>query len=99
MTRDPSYDRYRFAHVVPGPKGKWLSFNSVIKDDAARQDDRYHIVMDGDRLDVLAWKYLGDARLWWVIAEYNNIFWFFDIETGDELRIPSFEHLHMDLLL
>lgn len=30
-----------------------------------------HLVVDGDRLDVLAYKAYGDDGLWWLIAEAN----------------------------
>ena len=38
-----------------------------------RPDDRFHTVAAGDRLDLLAHKYLGDANLWWVICDSNGI--------------------------
>lgn len=42
------------------------------------------------RLDLIAYNYLGDAKLWWVIAEINNIV---DPASypliGTSLRIPS----------
>ena len=30
-----------------------------------RHDDRFHTVIAGDRIDLLAWRYLGDSRRWW----------------------------------
>jgi hypothetical protein len=30
-----------------------------------------HAVVDGDRLDTLAYRYLGDPELWWRIADGN----------------------------
>jgi len=33
-------------------------------DTTPRHDDRLHTVVEGDRLDLLAHSYLGDARLW-----------------------------------
>ena len=35
-----------------------------------------------DRLDIIAFEYLGDSRLWWVIADFN-----YDI-ISDTLRPP-----------
>lgn len=47
------------------------------------------VTEDGDRLDLLAHTFYGDATLWWVIATYNNLT---DIDTklqgGIQLRIP-----------
>jgi hypothetical protein len=39
-------------------------------------------------LDVLAWKYLGNARLWWVIARTNNLNSIIPPQDGRILRIP-----------
>lgn len=41
-----------------------------------------------DRLDTLAFKYLGDGTYWWVIAMLNNIQWAFDFQPGEILLIP-----------
>lgn len=99
MRRAKSYSRYRRAFEVPGDRGVWLSPSKVIVDTSPRQDDTFHTVVDGDRLDLLAHRYFGDARLWWVIAEYNDLTWMLDLTTGTELRLPSYEHLNMDLLV
>jgi len=61
-------------------------------------DDRLHIVVEGDRLDLLAHRYLGDARLWWIICDYNDLFFPLALDPGLALRIPSREHVQMRLL-
>lgn len=58
-------------------------------DTTPRSDDRFHTIVEGDRLDVLAERYLGRAEFWWVIADWNEIEWPFELETGAVLRIPS----------
>lgn len=42
------------------------------------------------RLDLIAWKYYGNVKLWWVIAMVNDIIdpWT-DLEPGDLIRIPT----------
>ena len=67
-------------------------------DTASRYDDHFHAVTDGDRLDLIAHRYLGDARLWWIIADYNDIFFPLDLAPGAVLRIPSVEHVQMRIL-
>lgn len=42
----------------------------------------------GERLDVLAARFLGDDRYYWVIALVNNIKWPIGIAPGTVLRIP-----------
>ncbi len=51
--------------------------------------DMYIISEQGDRLDLLAYKYYGDQTKWWIIATANNINdATFYVEAGIQLRIP-----------
>lgn len=43
-------------------------------------DDRFHTITDGERLDILAHRYLGNADLWWIICDYNDIFFPLELE-------------------
>jgi hypothetical protein len=57
-------------------------------------DVRYkeHVFSRGERLDILADLYFGDASYWWVIALFNNIQWGFKsggLIPGRVLRIPT----------
>jgi len=63
-----------------------------------RPDDRFHTVVTGDRLDVLAQRYLGDASRWCIVADYNDLFYPFELETGTLLRIPSTEYVQVRIL-
>lgn len=67
-------------------------------DTAPRQDDVFYAVVVGDRIDLIAYRYLGRADLWWIICDYNNIFFPLELETGSTLRIPSAEHVQMHIL-
>jgi hypothetical protein len=97
MNRDRTY-RYRNSITVPDSTGSWISGNSPFVDTEPHPQDIYYEVRDGDRLDALTFRVFGDASLWWVISEYNDLFWFQDLTLGQVLRIPSYEHLYMDLL-
>lgn len=49
-----------------------------------------HQVKPGETLDYLAFNYLNDASLWWVILDANPQYmtpW--EVEPGDVLKIPS----------
>ena len=35
--------------------------------------DKFTFPIDGERLDNVAFRYYGDASLWWVIAQANNL--------------------------
>jgi len=55
-------------------------------------------VADGERADLIAWRYFGRPELWWVVCDYNDLFWPLDLEPGTVLRLPSREHLIMRVL-
>lgn len=89
--------RYATAILYTGGAEEFLGIRVPV-DVAPRPDDRFHTVVDGDRLDLLAHRYLGRADLWWIICDYNDIFFPMKLEPGSVLRIPSVEHVNMRLL-
>jgi len=48
-----------------------------------------HLWKMGDRYEKLAYKFYGDAKLWWVIAWFNKRPGEFTNRTGDTLHIPT----------
>ena len=53
--------------------------------------DRSHRIVYGDKLWMLAYKYYGDSKFWWVIADVNNIINPFELTVGLDLLIPDIE--------
>lgn len=52
--------------------------------------DVEHIVTSMDRIDSIAHRYYGDPKLWWVIAEANDLEDpISSLRSGLVLRIPS----------
>jgi nucleoid-associated protein YgaU len=90
--------RYRKSVLVTETTGDWVSTNPNVINTEENGTDVFHRVSQGDRLDALAFRYLGNANLWWVIAEFNDIFWFQNVQVGQTLRIPSFDRLYHELL-
>jgi hypothetical protein len=68
-------------------------------DTTQQPDDIFHTVVEGDRIDLLAYKYFGRVELWWIICDYNDIFFPLDIEPGTVLRLPSVEQVEMSVLV
>ncbi len=66
-------------------------------DTSPQPDDVFHTVVDGDRIDLIAYRYLGRADLWWVICDYNDIFFPLELEAGTVLRVPSAEQVMMNM--
>ncbi|MEW6556034.1 MAG: LysM domain-containing protein [Elusimicrobiota bacterium] len=48
-------------------------------------------VQEGDELDLLAYKFGGKARLWWLIADINELDYPWTLKRGQKLIIPSIE--------
>ena len=66
----------------------WSRFDAPVIEES--DEDIIHVVKVQDRLDRLAYEYYRNSRLWWVIAQANDI----DnpttgIQVGQELTIPS----------
>jgi hypothetical protein len=89
--------RYADCILYRDSDGEYLGRRQRI-DTTPRYDDRLHTVIEGDRIDLLAHRYLGDARLWWIICDYNDIFFSLELQPGTDLRIPSVENVQMRIL-
>ena len=64
--------RYRDCVIFQDGETQFLG-NRPAVNIAPQPDDRFHEVVDGDRIDLLAYNYLHDPQLWWVICDWNNI--------------------------
>ena len=49
----------------------------------------YHVRKDGQRLDLLAGRYLDDATAWWRIAELSDVMTAEALSLVDEIPIPQ----------
>jgi len=65
---------------------------------APADDDETHVWVEGDRLGVLAYRAWGDARLWWVLCDVNDVVDPFAIEPGAVLRVPSLARVQLEVL-
>lgn len=58
-----------------------------------KADDNYHVTNDGDTLDGIAFNYYGESKLWWVIADVNNIENPLNLDSGLTLLVPKINNL------
>lgn len=56
--------------------------------DAIGPNPIHHVVQEGDEIDALARRFGGNERLWWVIADVNDLDFPYELETGAALIIP-----------
>lgn len=50
---------------------------------------REHVLKEGERLDTIAGRAYGNARLWWIIAAASGIGWPLQVPPGTLLLIPT----------
>lgn len=79
--------RYKSTKIVNSDKGEKLNTTTYTKI-PEKSDDVYLMSTEGDRFDMLAQKYYGDASLWWYIAKANKLS-LNNIPRGTTIRIPS----------
>ena len=46
-------------------------------------------LQESDRLDIVAGRYYGDGKLWWIIAAASNIGWGLQPPPGTLITIPD----------
>ena len=82
--------RYTFNPKKKLSDGREVYISKKLPKIPKTDSDIYVAVQTGDRLDSIAQEYLGDASLWWVIANANQIHDApFSLPDGTVLRIPA----------
>jgi nucleoid-associated protein YgaU len=83
-------DRYRNIDITRNEDNNRIYKSILLPEIKRRLGDTYIIGKSTDRLDLLANKYYGDARLWWIIAEANKLGkGSFAVPAGKQIRIPE----------
>lgn len=85
-------DRYRRVPLIAG--GRKIGTSRVCYAirraiDLNRISYEEHTLKEGERLDILAGKFLGNSGLWWIIAAASGIGWALQAPPGTLLRIPT----------
>ena len=83
----------RYDNDTPVQGGKLLGTNRAIANlRTAVADGRIstveRVLSSAERLDVLASRFYGDGRLWWIIATASGIGWWLQCPAGTRLLIP-----------
>jgi len=98
-----NYNRYKInSYIVkkhPDNGGQIHYSMYWFKEMKTNYDDIIHIVEVNEMLDYIAYKYYNDERLWWIIAEFNNIKMPLDIYPRQVLRFPSYKRIINEILV
>ena len=89
--------RYRTSILYLDGTDEFIGVRPAL-DTTPQPDDIFHDVLEGERVDILAFRYYGRADLWWIICDYNTIFYPLGLEVGATLRLPSPEQVFMRIL-
>ncbi|MDR2523403.1 MAG: LysM peptidoglycan-binding domain-containing protein [Synergistaceae bacterium] len=91
--------RYQFCALYSGEGGAYWGTRPLVKIPES-ENDVFHRVTQADerRIDLLAHRYYKDVRLWWIIAEANNIVNPMVLKAGKVLRIPSIDTIQLRVL-
>ncbi len=83
--------RYRSDTIIRGGISRGTN-QSIAKIRSAVKNNRiklrFHVVKEHERLDSIAHRFLGDSKLWWVIAACSKIGWSLQVPPGTRLSIP-----------
>lgn len=96
MADSPS--RYRNAALIGDGTTVYLG-RRALPNTLLRGDDLFVTTRMSDNLHLIAYRNFGDERLWWVVADFNDIMDpMLDVAPGTVLRLPSMTRLWMDVL-
>jgi|7_EtaG_2_1085326.scaffolds.fasta_scaffold195511_1 phage tail protein X len=84
-------NRYKYTLETTGSNyGKRHYKSTLLPNILPKIGDVYIYAKYTDRLDMLAYRYYGHSRYWWIIAEANKLGkGSLHIKPGLQLRIPS----------
>ena len=88
ISRYSFVNKYRFANnVFYGTAEYNVNISRAISNGTL--DCHTHVMVEGDRLDQLSYKYYNDASYWWVIAAASRIGWGLQVPPGTLILIPK----------
>ena len=77
--------RYDSTSITVNRKGERVRIPTLYPEIPLSDSDQFVFPKDGDRLDNIAFKYYGDASLWWIIAKAN------ELGKGRTILNPNFQ--------
>ena len=83
-------DRYRSLKISKTKEGKTYYANPIYPPAPLSSNDLWAITTEGDRWDLLAKAFYGDASLWWILASLHPQYAdSMVLPPGVQIRIPN----------
>jgi len=80
-------------YVIELPDGRSLLKRDKPSYNPLANKDRTHIITEGDKPWILAYRFYGDDKRWHAIMDVNKIYNPFDLPIGLEIIIPDLDVL------
>lgn len=88
------YSRYSDAKIQNDSTGQRYLSQVIYPPIVESEDDFYFISVKGDRLDLYAKRFLGSEKLYYIIAQANNLGkGTYAVPPGLQIRIPAISSL------
>jgi hypothetical protein len=92
-------NRYSYQKLLTSASGSYIStYPSVMPEELQRPDDLFVKISYGQRIDNLAYDYLGDGGYWWIICLVNGFPTPFENTEGKVIRIPTSVNYILNIL-
>lgn len=75
--------------TTDGKERKYINDRRIYSIDDVGEDAIEHTIVGGQQLDTLADLYYKDDKLYWLIADVNNILFPLDITPGQIVIVPN----------
>jgi nucleoid-associated protein YgaU len=89
----PVPQRSRFAGLpvleVTAPDGTRRHVIGLRLTATADAGEQTHRVLQGEEIDLIARRRLGDEQLWWRLLDANPVRYPLDLAPGEQLRLPE----------
>lgn len=92
MPRIKKLSRLNFYDFVKRDGIQYYDY-SIIPEIPVSNTDVFYTIKEGDRPDLISYKYYNTPDLWWAILQANNIRFWGDVKAGDVIRIPNYNTL------
>jgi len=93
----PSDNMYVTGFVIPLDNNQYLLKRDKLEYNPTSNTDIIHSVKDNEKIWDIAYKYYKNSKLWYIIADVNNIFNPLDIDTGTQLIIPDISKINLQV--
>lgn len=88
---------YSTGYIIPLEDGKQILKREKLVYSFAVTRDKTHVVIEGETIFDIAFRWYANSKLWFIIADANNIMNPFELTMGSTLIIPDLDKFKLSL--